>query len=266
ILWRLLPVRDGRSWLSWFGVLFCAGSLESVRLALPDLVALSILAAAILLIERGRRGASLAGLAAAGLARETSLLALPGVFERPVFRGRTVLAGIAAAAPLALWIAYVPFRIGPGGAGSRNFAWPLAGWAGKWSAVAAAFRNEGDRWIVWTTLLATAALTVQAAYLIARPRIQERGWRVGAAHVALFLVLGEAVWEGFPGAATRVLLPMTLAFNVVAARRRAPVWLLVAGNLAVAAGLLSMKDVPRDPTELAAGRSGASACVARLAD
>src|SRR5262249_39993106 len=163
-----------------------------------------------------------------------------------------------------LWIAYVRWRVGPGGAGARNFAWPLAGFAGKWSAIAASFASEGDRRIVWTTLLATLALTAQAAYLIARPSIEDRWWRIGAAYVALFFVLGEAVWEGFPGAATRVLLPMTLAFNVRACRRRAPAWLLLTGNLAVAAGLLSMKDIPRDPTELAASRRRGSARVARL--
>lgn len=264
VLWKLLAVRDERSWLAWFGVLFSAGSLESVRLALPDLGALSILAAAMLLLERGHPGASLAGFAAAGLARETSLLALPGALERPWISRRNFLFSITAVAPLALWIAYVRWRIGPGGAGARNFAWPLAELVGKWSAIAAAFAIEGDRRIVWTTLLATLALTAQAAYLIARPSIEDRWWRIGAAYAALFLVLGEAVWEGFPGAATRVLLPMTLAFNVLACRRRMPVWLLLAGNLAVPAGLLSMKDVPRDPTELAATRVRGAACVARL--
>src|SRR5262249_47973782 len=160
-----------------------------------------------------RPGASLAGFAAAGLARETSLLALPGALERPWISRRNLFFSIAAVAPLALWIAYVRWRVGPGGAGARNFAWPLAGFAGKWSAIAASFASEGDRRIVWTTLLATLALTAQAAYLIARPSIEDRWWRIGAAYVALFFVLGEAVWEGFPGAATRVLLPMTLAFN-----------------------------------------------------
>src|SRR5262249_14102408 len=83
ILWQLLPVRGGRGWLAWFGVLFSAGALSSVRLALPDLVALTILALSMWLLERGRRGGSLASLAAAGLARETSLLAFPASWNRP---------------------------------------------------------------------------------------------------------------------------------------------------------------------------------------
>jgi hypothetical protein len=266
LLWKLLAVRDGRGWLAWFGVLFSAGALGSVRLALPDLVALSILAAAILLLERGRLRSSLAGLAAAGLARETSLLALPGFWERPWLSRRNLLACAAAIAPLALWIAYVRWRVGPGGAGARNFGWPLTGLAGKWIATLAAFRTEGDRRLVLTTLLATVALTAQAAYLLVEAKLDDRWWRIGAAYAALLLVLGEAVWEGHPGAATRVLLPMTLAFNVLAVRRRASLLWLLAGNLAVAAGLLSMKDVPRDPAEIAAVRSGGAACIARLGE
>jgi hypothetical protein len=46
-------------------------------------------------------------------------------------------------------------------------------------------------------------------------------------------VLGDAVWEGYPGAALRVLLPMTLAFNVLLPRGgKWRAW-LVLGNLAV---------------------------------
>jgi hypothetical protein len=51
-----------------------------------------------------------------------------------------------------------------------------------------------------------------------------------------------------------VLLPITLAFNMLAVRRRAALpWLLV-GNLAVGSGLLMLLDVHHDPRELAAGR------------
>jgi hypothetical protein len=266
VLWRLLDVRNWRALLAWVGVLFSAGALGSVRLALPDLVALSILAGAMFLLERGRHGGALASLAASGLARETSLLALPGFFEQPWISRRNILAGIAAAAPLVLWIAYVRSKVGPGGAGARNFGWPLAGFGEKWIATFTALRTEGDPSVAWTTLLATLALTAQAIYVLARPRMDDRWWRIGAAYVALLLVLGEAVWEGFPGAATRVLLPLTLAFNVLASRRRASAWWLIAGNLGIAAGGLFLKDVPRDPTELAAGRSNGRAYIARLGE
>jgi hypothetical protein len=78
----------------------------------------------------------------------------------------------------------------------------------------------------------------------------------------MLLFLGTAVWEDFPGAALRVLLPLTLAFNLFVQRTRAPLaWLLI-GNLTVFAGFVALRDVPGDPTEIAALRaSGTSAIV-----
>jgi hypothetical protein len=58
---------------------------------------------------------------------------------------------------------------------------------------------------------------------------------VGATFGGLMLVLATPVWEGFPGAATRVLLPMTLAFNVLVPRSGRWLAVLIAGNLTVVA-------------------------------
>jgi hypothetical protein len=265
-LWRLLAVSDARGWLAWAGLLFSAGALCSVRYAVPDLLALTILAGAMLALERGRLGVALGALAVAGLARETSLAALPASWKRPWFSWRNLAAALVVVAPLAAWIGYVRWRVGPGGVGDRNLAWPVTGWIEKWLATFAAMRTEGDLLPVWTTLLATLALTVQAVYFLKSPRLEDRWWRAGAGFVALLFCLGPAVWSGFPGAATRVLLPMNLAFNVLVHRARAPLAWLLAGNLTVAAGLLALKDVPRDPNELAAARARGSACIATLRD
>ena len=56
---------------------------------------------------------------------------------------------------------------------------------------------------------------------------------MGAAYSILMIFLGGAVWEGYPGAASRVLLPMTLAFNVLVPRGRLWLPLLLMGNLTV---------------------------------
>jgi hypothetical protein len=56
---------------------------------------------------------------------------------------------------------------------------------------------------------------------------------VGAGFAVLMALLGGAVWEGFPGAASRVLLPMTLAFNILVPRGRAWWAVLLVGNLSV---------------------------------
>jgi hypothetical protein len=263
LLWRLLPVCSWRSWLAWGGVLFSSGALSSVRLALTDLVALAILAGALACAERARGGLASAIVAAAGLARETSLLAIAGVVQRPWVSWKNVARLAVAIAPLVLWLAYVRWAFGRNEPGWSNFATPFAGLAGKIGADTTAVQAHADSWLAWTTMFATVGLIVQAIFFAVRPRFDDAWWRIGAAYALLMIVLGVPVWEGFPGAATRVLLPMTLAFNVVAARRRVRwVWLLV-GNLTVLNGLLVLQDVPHDPHELAAGHVGGAAIVAR---
>jgi hypothetical protein len=50
------------------------------------------------------------------------------------------------------------------------------------------------------------------------------------------LVLGPAVWEGHPGAIARIMIPMTIAFNILLPRDRWfwPLWIL--GNAGVMFG------------------------------
>ena len=58
---------------------------------------------------------------------------------------------------------------------------------------------------------------------------------MGISFAVLMVFLGEAVWEGYPGAASRVLLPMQLAFNVLVPAGRWWRVVLVAGNLTLLA-------------------------------
>jgi hypothetical protein len=260
VLWRLLTVTDFRGWLAWIGVLFSAGALGSVRLALTDLVALAILAIGMWALERARPRTAVALIASAGLARETSLLALAGLLRRPWFSRANAARIVGAAAPLGLWLAYLSRREGPAHPAWNNyFELPVAGLLHKWSAsfADALHGNPDHRVLMWATVLSTFALTAQLAFVICHRRTDDPWWRLGAAYGGLMLCLGTAVWEGQPGAATRVLLPLTLAFNILAVRTRASLAWLVAGNLTVASGLLMLKDVPDDPHELAGTRVGA---------
>jgi hypothetical protein len=260
----LLDVRTARGWLAWAGVLFSAGALDSVRLALTDLLALLLVAAAIFAVERWRGRVAVALLASAALARETALFALSGLCQPPWLSGRNVARVLLAAAPLAAWLAYVRWRVGPDNAGWENFGVPGAGLVGKWREALGALGTVADKQLAWTNLLATLSITVQAAFFIIRPQLSDRWWRIGASFTVLLLFLGTAVWEGFPGAATRVLLPLQLAFNVAVHRTRAPLAWLVAGNLSILAGLLSLRDVPQHPGELGTQRFGGSVAVVRF--
>jgi hypothetical protein len=272
----LLAVSDARGWLAWAGVLFSAGALGSVRLALTDLIAVALLAAALLAAEQWRGRLAVALCAAAGLARETALLAVIGLFKPKAERAaphavitrwlsaKNTARVILVAAPLAAWLGYVRWRVGPAEQGWANFTWPVAGFVEKWQEVLAALFTVADKPLAWTTLLATFSLSAQAAFILAHPRVDDRWWRVGAAYVVMMLCLGTAVWEGFPGAATRVLLPLQLSFNVLVHRSRASFAWLLAGNLTVFAGLVALRDVPDDPREVATLHAGGTAAIARI--
>jgi hypothetical protein len=162
-----------------------------------------------------------------------------------------------AAVPLIAWIGYISWCIAPVNQGARNFAWPLVGFVEKLNEGVVDLIQSGlpVNQYALTTLLAMIGLTVQAGFILLRPRPADSWWRVGAAYALLMLVLGPAVWEGFPIAASRVLLPLSLACNVLALRTRAPVALLLACNLTVFSGLLAFRDAPpRDPHELIVAR------------
>lgn len=269
LLWRLLGVTDARGWLAWFGVLFSAGAMASVRLALTDLIALTIIAASFYAAERSRPKTATALLAAAALARETSLLAFAGLAERPWITPRNILRGLLVALPLAAWLVYLRVHLGPGDAGWDNFMLPGSGLAEKWGAATAALSTVADHPLAYTTFLATIGLTTQAAFFFTRWRLGDRWWRIGFAYSIMMLFLGTAVWEDFPGAAMRVLLPLTLAFNVLVHRSRAALaWLLI-GNLTIFAGFVALRDVPSDSRELASAGSfsgSGTACIARVGD
>lgn len=265
LLWRLLAVDSARSLLAWAGVLFSAGALGSVRFALTDLAALLLILLGLSAAERNRSSAGAGWIAAAALSRETALLALGGACRRPWLSRQNLRLGLLAAGPLALWLGYLRWRLGPASAGWANFSAPFSGWVGKIGGAftAVAHPGPGEALLAWTSLAALLALTTQAVFLLRWLRRDDVWSRTGAIYVTLMFCLGPAVWAGFPGAATRVLLPLTLAFNVLAVRTRAALGWLLLGNLTVCSGLLMLRDVHHDDHELAAARAGGIAFAAR---
>ncbi|MGH7997472.1 MAG: hypothetical protein ACREFX_14085 [Opitutaceae bacterium] len=238
LLWRWLPPNRLENWARWAAILFSFGLCCSVRGALVDGPSLLLIAAAMALLESGRAGWATAVLGLSGLGKETNLLAavawLPdrGAGRREALRafGRIALAAL----PLALWVAWLTHRMGGSGEmGARNFSWPFAGYAGKWRELSSHWRIHGFDAIARGDLLVLIALSVQLLFFALRPRWSDRWWRLGAVYALLMVVLGPAVWEGYPGAAARVLLPLTLAFNLIVPRGRVWLLVLIAGNLSV---------------------------------
>jgi hypothetical protein len=237
VLLRWFPPTRWGNWFRWAGVLSSVGMAVSVRSSLMDGPSLLLIAGAMALLEEGRPWLSAALLGVSGLGRETNLLAAAalGIEGR---RGalRTAGKAILVVLPLAAWFGYLSWKFGGAGgaAGARNFSLPFAGFGREWGQV---LRGLGrDPWhLALGSLAAMVAVTVQGLFLVLRRDAADRWWRLGAAYAALMVVLGDAVWEGYPVAASRVLLPMILAFNILVPRGRKWWIVLALGNLSLVA-------------------------------
>jgi hypothetical protein len=268
LLWRLFPSAEWRGNVSWAGVMFAAGTLLSVRFALTDLAALALLTAAAIRVEQGRPGwaAGLIGLAT--LARETALLGIVTLLPIPDGsrhqRLRAFILCSVAVLPLAVWLLYVWTTVGSSGAGLRNFGWPLEGWLRKTGALFDAWQAGADRRLVLSSILGHAALTTQLVFLVLHASRSNTWWRIGAVYGVLMLTIGPAVWgDDLPGASVRVLLPLGLAFNVLAVRLQSSAPWLLLGNLSVVGGVLALWFVPHHAHEVGAGRFAKSTYVVR---
>jgi hypothetical protein len=270
IAWRLLRVADLRTFVAWAGLLFSAGALHSVRFALTDLVALAFFAAGFLALESRRTALATGLLALGGLGRDTCLTAAPALWNGP-WRSprawlRNALLSSAMVAPFALWLIYLQFRFPDVNPNPAVITAPGLGLLEKLQATFAALGSTNDPFLSWSTLLAVIAILAQTAYLLARPKPQDPWWRASIPCIALMLLLNHEVWEGDPGAITRVLLPLQLIFNVLASRQRAPLIILLAGNLSLFSGLAPYRATSTDLRELGHGHIADAAIIAHTTD
>ncbi len=249
LLLHWFPPRCWENFLRWAGVMATFGLCFSLRHALTDGPSLLLVAFGLFLLEKQRPWLATGVLALSGLAKETNLLGAASLAParlRPWSGWLTAATrGVLVAAPLALWIVYISLTVGAAAdAGARNFALPGVGYIHKWREIFDTLPDTtvGELGPIWS-LLMMIALTAQFLFLVLRPRWQEAWWRVGVSFALLMVFLGDAVWEGYPGAASRVLLPMQLAFNVLAPRGRVWLAVLVVGNLT----LLGAPSVLRAP-------------------
>lgn len=231
--------RGPDTFLRWGAVLFASGVVSALTQGLVDLLMLTLLAAALLLVERRRAGAAAGSLALALLARETAALALVLAPRRPLARAVRFVA--IAMSPLLVWMLWLAFAGHGASPGGRNFAWPGSGLVRE-ASEALAFAAEGH----YANLCVLAGLLVQCVALVLHRDLASPWWRVGAVHVLFALVLGDAVWEGNPGAAYRVLLPLTLGFAASLPRSSRLFWpLLLGGSLPALVGVKQLLDLVR---------------------
>ena len=145
-----------------------------------------------------------------------------------------IVRGLLVAAPFVLWTAYLwSLRFSTDLAGARNFDWPAMAYFGKWRVAVQSIELEGWETYARFSVLGLVGLTTQAIVLDVAASMAEPVVAVGNGLHVLMLVIGPAVWEGHPGAIARIVIPMTVAFNVLLPRTRwfLPLWIL--GNLGV---------------------------------
>jgi hypothetical protein len=231
----LKPAGPGQ-WAAVAAVALTTGSMDSLHRALSDLPASTLIFLAVILPLAATR---VALLATAVLTRETAILsAVPCVLASPLLDRRNFTRLTLVLLPAAIWFSYLVIHLQTMGDGpSGNFQFPGAAiverLAVAWSDLLAV---PNDR--RFFLLLAPVCLVVQAVFLWRFPLRHSALWWSGIGFTALLFVLGPMVWVGNM-AAPRVLLPMTVAFNVLLATKRpAHFWIwFAAGNLGLLWGL-----------------------------
>lgn len=251
LLLRWFPPTDLDRAVRWVGLLYSTGMCLSIYLALADGPSLLLLALALRWFEKDQPWRATAALALGGLAKETSVAA-GGLLAPVAWRdlrgwGRALPRVLGVVLPLVVWIGWLRLRLGPAEQpiGARNFDWPLAA---VWGRVVELQQSRalGDVvGVYWAASVAgLVSLLTQAGFLLGRWRWREPAWRLAVPFAALALVIGEAVWEGSPGASDRVLLPMLLSFNLLVPVGRKWWAILLLGNLSVFFGPMMLRSVP----------------------
>jgi hypothetical protein len=250
VLFIWIPPVNLRNWAAWCGCVLGFGALVSVRFALTDLPSTTLMALGLALAEKERPllASGMTGLSV--LARETSVLAVVGIDWVRAWKKRgtlvTLLMLFFLMAPLLLWMLYMSSVLGPRAWSSANgsLVVPLSGIAEYVLRAHRDLQFDGWRSGALPGLLVLFSTGIQAIYLVWRSDWNDAWWRVGAVNVILFAVLPYPVFDGSPGAFVRVLLPMTLAYNLLAARSRWFWPLFVAGNLSVVQGIQTIPFIP----------------------
>jgi len=246
LLTRWIPPTSGRGLALWTACLFSHGVLWSVRFALLDAPSLVLTVFAVRAVEkrRGLLSASIVGVA--GLARETNLLVLAAQSFPRDRRGWIRLAAAIALAtlPLLLWEDYLrSIYRSTIFAGTDTLMAPGTALTFRWTQTLGAVRAGGLFSGEGLALALLSSMVVQAAYILLHRKYSDPWWRVAVPYVVLMLLLDRVLADPHTGAITRILLPLTVGFNILLATESRPgrfwSW-FTAGNLHLLSALTVM--------------------------
>ncbi len=285
LLWRWLPPVNWGNFFRWACVLFCFGLGCSVRGSLtdgPSLLLIGCAAALVLGISALARETNLlAGLMlfpvvpgwnALSPTRSLEPRSDPNSGRAQSALGTTrsttwpqiFALGALAVAPLVIWLAILHFWLRTPAAGTpvtaldlgaRNWALPFFGYVGRWRETLTDLGVHGFDLVGRGEFLVLVALTAQWLYLVLRPRWSEVWWRIAAPYAVLAVFLGEAVWEGYPGATARVILPLTAAFCLLVPLRRWWILLFIVGNVSLVVSFDNLNPPGRESSVVTGPRS-----------
>jgi hypothetical protein len=250
LLTRWIPPTSARGLALWTACLFSHGMLWSVRFALLDAPSLLLTACGVWAVERGRFLLSAAIVGTAGLGRETNLLVIA---TQPFPRDRRTWMRLAAALaiavlPLLIWEDYLrSIYRSTIFAGADQLTTPGAALRVTWMRALWAVRTEGLFSGDALAFALVSSLIVQAVYVLVRREYSCPWWRAAVPYVLLLLLLDRVLADPHTGAITRVLLPLTVGFNVLLASEPRPsrFWLWFAsGNLHLLSAIHVLPLVP----------------------
>ena len=254
LITRWIPPDSPRLFALWAACMFSHGLLWSVRFSLLDGPSVLVLTIAVLTAERHRTWTTAALVGLAGLGRETNLLGAVALPWRRGVRGWLMLAVALAIVvlPLAIWQDYL-FSIYRSRSlvGGNQLTTPFRAYLGSWHSALSGVQLHGSRSLPMQALLVVISLTVQAMFLVWSRQFDQPWWRLAAAYAGLMVIVHSVVWDGYPGAITRVVLPLTFGFNILLAQQRGRsfwIW-FVLGNLHVLPGQGAMP-IPGVPVVL----------------
>ena len=233
----------------WTACLFSHGLLWSVRFALLDGPSLMLTMWAVATAERERALASAVIVGINGLGRETNILA---TLAQPIPRVRAAwirfaVAVVLVVVPSLIWMDYLrSIYRSTTLAGTDSFVLIGSGLVQNGRVVLDRIRLAGVVAALFPACI-LLSVVVQAACIFVRREHAAAWWRVALAYAVMLLFLDPVLVAPSTGAITRVMLPLTIGFNILLARepRSARFWSwFVAGNLHLVTVLQVMPLIP----------------------